>query len=112
MKKREMHNKAWDLLEEKGLKLGERLMVRSAFVTASGYKEQYPFIDSYWDKDGETEYYHSTYDMIKHLVFKKRDEAVLANAIYLNMNEGNSIDEFRQMLKFTFKIIGVNSEWF
>jgi hypothetical protein len=76
------------------------------------YKEQYPFIESYWDEDGENIYYHSEYDMIKHLVFRTRDEVVLANAIYLNMNEGNGIDEFRQILKFTFKIIGVNSEWF
>ena len=53
-----MHNKAWDLLEEKGLKLGERIMVRSAFVIHSGYKEEYPFISSYWDKDRENEYFH------------------------------------------------------
>ena len=106
-----MHNIAWGLLEEKGLKLGERIMVRSAFVTASGYKELYPFIESHSDKDRENEYYNSTYDMIKHLVFKTHEEVVLANAIYLNMDEGNSINEFTQILKFTFRVIGVNSEW-
>lgn len=111
MEQQEMHNKAWDLLEEKGLKLGERIMVRSAFVTASGYKEQYPFISSYWGQDKDNEYYNSTYDMIKHLVFKTHEEVVLANAIYLNMDEGNGISEFTQILKFTFRIIGVNSEW-
>ena len=43
-KDKDIHDKAWNLLEEKGLTLGERVMVRSSFVEWSGYKEEYPFV--------------------------------------------------------------------
>lgn len=110
MKTKEIHDKAWDLLEEKGLKLGEKMMVRSAFVEWSGYKEENPFIEITFKK-GEIEYYHSTHDLINHFMFKTENEAVLANAIYLNMNESCGINEFREMFKYTCRLIGLNTEW-
>ena len=111
MEKQEIHDKAWNLLGDKGLKLGDKMMVRAAFVTWSGYKEEYPFIQSYWDLDKENEYFHSTYEMIKSYIFKTKEEVILANAIYLNMNEINGTNEFTQMFKFTCRVIGLNSDW-
>ena len=105
-----IHDKAWNLLDEKGLKLGEKMMVRSAFVEWSGYKEENPFIER-THKKGGVEYYHSTHDLINQFMFKTENEVVLANAIYLNMNESCGNNEFREMFKFTCRVIGLNSEW-
>jgi len=105
---KETHDKAWDLLEEKGLTLNERMMVRSHF--ADTFKNDYPNISIKWDK-GEIEYYHSTIEMISNLAFETEKEVIMANAIYENMNEITSINEFIQLLKFTFRIIGVASKW-
>jgi len=49
--------KAWDLMIDKGLKMGEAMFIRSAY--ASNYKDEYPFIDIQYKK-GEVEYYHSS----------------------------------------------------
>lgn len=107
---KELHKKAWNLLEEKGLSLGEKMMVRSNFVGWSGYKEENPFIERSYRK-GKIEYYHSTHDLIKNYMFKTENEVVLANAIYLNMDKSNSINEFREMFKYTCRIIGLKSKW-
>lgn len=107
---KELHDKAWKLLEEKGLKLGEKMMVRSSFVEWSGYKEKYPFINREYKK-GDVEYYYSSYDMIKSFRFKSENEVILANAIYLNMNEINGTNEFIQIFKFTCRVIGIDNAW-
>lgn len=54
MDKVDRHDTAWKLLEDKGLTLGERVRVRSAFVEWSGYKEEYPFVAIKYKK-GEVE---------------------------------------------------------
>ena len=110
MERLEIHDKAWNLLDEKGLKLGEKMMVRSAFVSWSGYKYEYPFIVHKYNKGG-LEYYHSSYELINHFMFKTENEVILANAIYLNMDEGNSTNEFRELFKYTCRLIGLNTEW-
>lgn len=104
---KELHDSAWKLLESKGLKLGERMKVRSSFAAIN--KEEYPFIESKMHKDVMC--YNSSYDMISNMLFKTEEEAVLANAIYLNMNEIHGIDEFISVYKFTCRIIGMNTEW-
>jgi hypothetical protein len=109
-KNKEIHDKAWNLLEEKGLKLGEKMMVRSAFVTWSGYKEEYPFIERSYKK-GKIEYYHSSYKMIDNFMFETENEVVLANAIFLNMNLIDATNEFREMFKYTCRLIGLNTKW-
>ena len=110
MKKREeLHDKAWGLLEERGFKLGEMMMIRSSFVEWSGYKEENPFINKKHTLSGE--YYHSTHEKINHFMFKTENEVVLANAIYLNMSDLCSIDEFTQLFKFTCRLIGLNNDW-
>lgn len=106
-----LHNKAWDLLDEKGLSMGEKMMVRSAFIDWSGFKTENPFINSYKDESADNQYFHSTHELIKHLLFEKEEEVVLANAIYLNMDESNGTDEFIDMFKFTCRVIGLNSAW-
>ena len=109
-KDKDIHDKAWNLLEEKGLTLGERTMVRSSFVEWSGYKEEYPFVAIKYNK-GEVEWYHSEYEMIKQLMFKTREEVILANAIYVNMNEITNNNDFIQMFKYTCRVIGLKTTW-
>ncbi|MGK0447563.1 MAG: hypothetical protein ACJA2M_001340 [Polaribacter sp.] len=109
-KNKEIHDKAWNLLGKKGLKLGEKMMVRSAFVTWSGYKDEHPFISTYRDEDGQ-DLYQSTHEMINNFVFQKREEVVLANAIYLNMNEIHSERDLIEFFKYTCKIIGISNAW-
>jgi hypothetical protein len=102
------HDIAWKLLEEKGLTLNERMMVRNHF--ADTFKNDHPNIGIKWDK-GEVKYFHSTITMIKNLEFETQKEVILANAIYENMNEDVNINEFIQLLKFTFRVIGVKNNW-
>ena len=104
----ELHDKAWNLLEEKGLNLVEKMMVRSHF--ASAYKDEYPFI-SFKCKNGEVKYYFSEIDEIKNLMFETKKEVILANAIYENVKDKFNINEFIQMLKFAFRILNVSSSW-
>jgi hypothetical protein len=108
-KRDEAHKKAWGLLEERGFKLGEMMMVRTSFIKWSGLKEENPFIEKGIDSRGE--YYRSTHDLIKQYRFKTEEEVVLANAIYLNMNEVCTSNDFAQMFRFTCRIIGINNEW-
>ena len=49
--------------------------------------------------------------MISNLAFETEKEVIMANAIYENMNEITTINEFIQLIKFTFRIIGVNTKW-
>jgi hypothetical protein len=108
MYQKEIHDKAWKLLEEKQLSLGERMMVRSHF--ASAYKDEYPFISAKHEK-GDVKYYYSDIESIKNLRFQNENEVILANAIYENVKENFNINEFIQMLKFTFRILNVKSTW-
>ena len=107
--RKEIHDVAWATLTQKGLNLGERLNVRSAFVTWSGYKEQNPFIKH--DKSSDRGYYHSTHTLIDSLMFETEEEVVLANAIYLNMDKSCGVDNLIQMFIYTGRIIGLNSKW-
>lgn len=109
-KNKDLHDKAWNLLDEKGLSLSQKMMVRSSFVDWSGYKEEYPFIGIKYNK-GEITYYHSTYDLISNYMFDTKEEVILANAIYLNMNEIHGSNEFREIFKYTCRIIGLNNKW-
>ncbi|MCK9416915.1 hypothetical protein M0Q97_09685 [Candidatus Dojkabacteria bacterium] len=105
---KELHDKAWNLLEERGINLNERMMVRSHF--ASAYKNDYPFVSIRYKK-GEIEYYHSDIEDIKNLMFETEREVILANAIYENVKEKFNTGDFIQMLKFTFRILDVTSRW-
>ena len=106
---KELHEKAWNLLEEKGLKLGERMMVRSHFVDV--FKEEYPFIEIKWNK-GEIEYYRSEYSKIKNLNFETKEEVILANALYLMTKDNDfNINDFIQQIKYTCRILNYDSRW-
>jgi len=106
----DLHDKAWNLLEEKGLSLNERMVVRSSFVEWSGYKEEYPFIER-THKKGDIEYYHSSHELIRAFMFSTEKEVILANAIYENMNEICGANEFIQIFKYTCRVIGLNCKW-
>jgi len=106
---RELQDKAWNLLEEKGLKLGERMMVRSHF--ADIFKEEYPFIGIKWNK-GDIDYYYSEYDQITNLNFETKEEVILANALYLITKGDNfNINDFIQQIKYTLRILNHDSRW-
>jgi len=105
---KELHDKAWNLLEERGMKLSERMMIRSHFSNA--YKDEYPFISVKHEK-GEIKYYFSDIEEIKNLMFETEKEVILANAIFENVKDKFNINEFIQMLKFTFRILNVSSRW-
>ena len=106
---KELQNKAWNLLEEKGLKLGERMMVRSHF--ADIFKEEYPFIEIKWNK-GKIEHYLSEYSEIKNLIFETKEEVILANALYLMTKDNDfNINDFIQQIKYTCRILNYDSRW-
>lgn len=109
MKNINLHDKAWNLLEEKGLTLGERMMVRSSFVEWSGYKEEFPFIEIKYKK-GEIEWYYSGYEDIINLMFATKEEVILANAIYVN-TENFNINDFIQTFKYTCRVVGLKTNW-
>tara|TARA_R110000851_G_C12648957_1_gene519936 strand:- start:15 stop:368 length:354 start_codon:yes stop_codon:yes gene_type:complete len=106
------HKEAFDLMDSKGMTLGEKLKVRSKIIEWSGLKDEHPFISSSAnDIDGEEIIYQSTHELISSFVFQKREEVVLANAIYLNMNEIHGDRELIEFFKFTCKIIGITNAW-
>lgn len=107
-KSEELHDKAWQLLEDKGLTIGEKMMVRSHF--ASAYKDEYPFISVKHEK-GNIKYYFSDIKEINNFMFETEKEVILANAIYENVKYKFNVNEFIQMLKFTFRILNVKSSW-
>jgi hypothetical protein len=105
---KELHDKAWNFLDKKGLTVGEKMMVRSSF--ANTYKNEYPFITVKNDKEG-AKYYVSEIEELKTLTFDTENEVILANAIYENVKDKFEINEFIQILKFTFRIMNVSSKW-
>lgn len=106
---KDLHDHYWDLLEEKGFSLGQRLKLRTAFVEWSGYKEEYPFIEREYKRDGKT-YFTSQYSDLKSYLFETEKEAILANAIYVNLEEF-TINEFIQIFKFVCRVIGLKTNW-
>lgn len=106
--KKELHDTAWNLLKEKGLSLGQMMTVRANF--ASQFKDEYPFIYTHYVK-GEIRSYHSEIKDIQSYSFNSEKEVILANAIYETIKDKFDPNEFIQMLKFTFRILGVKSAW-
>jgi hypothetical protein len=110
MKNKEQHDKAWDFLDEKGLSMGEKIAVRSHF--ASMFAEEYPFINQKKFRGGSgKKSYHSTYHDINYFHFDTEKEVILANAIYENIRHRYNSNEFGQLLKFTFRLLGIENDW-
>lgn len=113
MENKHLHDKAWQLLEEKGLTISQRMMVRANFIAGSGYKEEYPFITTEYKK-GEIEWYHSEYEEIKHFRFKTENEVILANSLYVNMLDEDglpNVNDFIQTFKYVCRVAGIKSNW-
>ena len=99
---------AWKLLQDKGLSFGEMNKVKFAF--ADMFREEYPFVKCSY-KTGKIEFYHSEIEEIKSFAFLEEKEVILANALYENMKDNFDQNNFRNVLKFTFRIMGISNEW-
>jgi hypothetical protein len=103
----EMHDKAWNLLEEKGLKLGEMIMVRANF--ASMNKDDLPFIRTENFKGKVT--YFSTITQIGSWIFSTEQEVNLANAMVLAMGDKFEINSFMHQYKMVLRMLQIESKW-
>lgn len=109
MEHRELHDKAWNLLGEKGLSMSQKIMVRANFVESCGYKNDYPFINQKQTRNKSTLFY-SEIKEISSLGFETKEEAILANALFVNSTKFE-INEFTHSLKFIFRLILSDSKW-
>jgi len=105
---KELHDKAWNLLEAKGLKIGEKMMVRSHF--ASAHRDEYPFIKIKYCK-GEVDHYKSEIKALSSFVFYSEEEVILANSIYEITKDNFNLNDFGHQFKYTLRLLGINSEW-
>lgn len=92
----------WEKLTEKGFTLSERIWIRNEIIEDSGLRDSHPMIE----KKGDS--FRSKFSSISHYVFKTENEVVLANAIFINMEPG---EDFISLVKHTFRMIGVKSDW-
>lgn len=106
--KKEFNQTAWELLCKTELTVGEKIAIRNHFVNT--YKDEYPFVSIKCEKD-KIKYYFSDIKDIKTLIFETEKEVILANAIYENVKDKFDINEFIQMLKFTFRMLNISSNW-
>ncbi len=94
---------AWEELTLLGLKPMKIANIRNAFHAE--IKEEYPFIkiqDNKW---------YSKIEQIKSFIFATKKEVILANAIYENLQGKFNSNEFRDHLKYTFRLLGLKSAW-
>jgi hypothetical protein len=108
MAKKEVYKEVFDFMKEKNIQMNDRMFIRNSFQEV--YENEYPFIEIKYNK-GEIEYYKSKIKEISNLGFKTENEVILANAIYENIKEHFNPNEFIQILKFTFRIMNIKSEW-
>ena len=110
--KSDKRQETWQLLASKGFSFSERMKIENNLIDASGFKESNPFIERVFKK-GKVSHYKSKHEMINHFIFETENEVVLANAIYLNMEQDANviINDFIDLFKFTCRIIGLKSKW-
>lgn len=101
-----LRTEAWKLLEDKGLKMGERMKVRSVF--ASTYKDEHPYITRQYQND---KYYNSTHEEIKHMAFNSENEVVLANALYIIQGDNFNRNDFHVQFKMILRMLQIDSAW-
>jgi len=89
-------------------KLVDRVFIRTAF--ADTFKDKHPFIITK-TVNGQT-YYISEHKAIQSMLFRTEQELVIANAIYEAKKENfSSLNDFREEIKFVFRIIQLESDW-
>jgi len=101
--------KAWELMEEKGFSLGEKSNIRKVFQNE--YKNEHPFIENKFNNSWNKMTYFSKHKQISSNVFLSEKEVIIANAIFENVKDNFNADEFRNHLKYIFRILGIKSEW-
>ncbi len=106
-KQQEQHDKAWKLLEEKGLSLGERINVRTTFADA--FRDDFPFIDVEHNK--KEVMYKSKLNQISMMGFETEKEANLANSMVLAMDDKFEINEFMYQFKMVLRLLQIESNW-
>jgi hypothetical protein len=99
----ELHDKAWNLLEEKGFKLGEMIMIRSCFASMNA--DELPFIKQ------EKDIFRSTLQPINSWIFKTELEANLANAMVLAMGDNFNINSFMHQYQMILRMLKIESDW-
>ena len=108
MIKEEKIKSIWAYMEEKGLKLNEKIKIKNDI--AKIYRDEYPNIKSIYLKD-KTIGYCSNIEQIKQFKFKTKNEVILVNAIYENIKNDFKINKFRNNFIYTFRLLGIKSEW-
>lgn len=105
LNKEELHEEAYAILENAGLKTGAKLRVRQCFIAQN--VDEYPFT-SY---DYKNKYYHSEIEDLNSLGFETEKEVILVNAMYENVKENFNMNDFIPMIKFTFRLLNIDSNW-
>jgi len=100
---------SWDKMEEKGLNLSEMSKVRDSFMNV--YKNEHPFIKEKFNNSWDKMTFFSTHKEISQNLFLTQKEVIIANAVYESVRNNFNADEFRNQLKYIFRIIGIKSDW-
>ena len=80
-------DEAWNILHSKALSVDEKIKVKNAFSEYA--KSVHPYIKQIY-AGGRVSQYQSKFEDLSQYIFNDREEAVLANAIYLNMPKYDS----------------------
>lgn len=100
------HDEAMELLKEKGFTLSERMQVFNGFK--NHYKDDYPKITPQYADDLSVWIFEN--DKVN-MTFLKLETALLAKAIYEAQKNEFEINKFNQDLKYTLKLLGIDSPY-
>ena len=103
-----------DFLKEKGCTIGEIMKVRAEIRSET--KDDHPNIvqehkralvgnsrlESYW---------FVNHDKIKSMRFETKNEAILAQGIFLNQGDKFNINAFRYEFSHVCRLLGLSNEW-
>ena len=103
----EMHDKAWNMLKDKGFSLGEMVSIRANF--ASMNKNELPFIRIENKKVIET--YFSTLKPIDKWIFSTEQEVNLANSMVLIIGDKFHINDFMHQYTMVLRMLQIESKW-
>jgi hypothetical protein len=99
----------FDIMKSYGMNLSEIISTRNDI--AEIYKDEYPFIEAQFDSKSNALMYHSTHPAISSYYFYSKKEVILVNAIYENTRINFNANKFVQDFTYTFKLLGIKSEW-
>jgi len=103
----EKQKQSWELMEAKGLSIGERMKVIASYTNE--YKEEYPYVVHQREIEGI--YFKSEIKEINNYRFNTKQEVILANSIVNILGSKFNINDFNMQFKHTLRILGIESEW-